>query len=132
MRSILAAVVLAAGVSGGAAEAQGPGTVFVPRRGAVIAVPLGSTAPAPPPVPSGISMLPSSEGGVIRIDGLPPGAVLAVDGQPVGGAAEVVGGWIALTPGPHLLEVALPGGGAVRLTVITPVESSGYQVVPRP
>ncbi len=58
--------------------------------------------------------------------------MLAVDGRALGGAAEVSGGWIALPPGPHFIDVALPGGAAIRLTVVTPVESSGYQVVPKP
>ena len=45
---------------------------------------------------------------------------------------EIGGGWISLAPGPHFIDVALPGGASLRLTVVTPVESSGYQVVPKP
>jgi hypothetical protein len=44
----------------------------------------------------------------------------------------MIGGWIALPPGPHFIDVRLPGGGGVRLTVVAPAESSGYQVVPKP
>jgi hypothetical protein len=58
--------------------------------------------------------------------------VLAMDGGVLGSAKDVVGRWIALPAGPHLLDVAFPGGGAIRITVVTPVASSGYQVVPKP
>jgi hypothetical protein len=69
---------------------------------------------------------------MVRVDGLPNGAMVVVDGRPLGGPAELGGGWIVLAPGPHFFEVALPGGNAIRFTVVTPVESSGYQVVPKP
>jgi hypothetical protein len=111
------------GVSAAVADAQ---TVFAPHGGRVIAVPLAGipAAMASAPVPA--------EGGMVRVDGLPAGAMVAVDGRALGGAAELGGGWIVLAPGPHFIDVALPGGQAIRFTVVTPVESSGYQVVPKP
>jgi len=126
MRWVFAVIVLALGVSVSLLEAQ---TVFVPHGERVIAVPLVPALPGTPPPVS--AMTPPAEGGLVRIDGLPAGAVLSVDGHVLGGA-EVGGGWIALPPGPHFLNVALPGGAAIRFTVVTPVESSGYQVVPKP
>jgi len=133
MRAFVVALVVAAALSVSVAEAQ---TVFVPHGGRVIAVPLVGGVPGAPDAPSApapVSAMPlPADGGLVRIDGLPKGAVLAVDGTPLGGA-EVGGAWIALPPGPHFIDVALPGGGgAIRLTVVTPVESSGYQVVPKP
>ena len=95
--------------------------------GRVIAVPVAPAVPEPPTLAT-----PPSEGGMVRVDGLPAGAAIAVDGRPLGGAAEISGGWISLAPGPHFIDVALPGGASLRLTVVTPVESSGYQVVPKP
>lgn len=137
MRGILAVVLLAAGVFGGVAEAQAPGAVYVPYGGTVIAVPLGgfvSGSPGAPPVAPPVTTLPGlpPEWGLVRVDGLPPGAMLSIDGRPVGGTLEISGGWLALPPGPHLLDVTLAGGSAIRFTVVTPVESSGYQVVPKP
>jgi hypothetical protein len=124
MRMPLALLVLAAGLWTVTAEAQ---TVFVPHGGRVVAVPL------PPPAQGAPSSSPApAEGGLVRVDGLPAGAMLAVDGRPFGGGADVGGAWIALPPGPHFIDVALPGAGAIRLTVVTPVETSGYQVVPKP
>lgn len=127
MRTLLAVLGLLAGLPISMAEAEAQ-TVYVPHGGRVIAVP-APVVPAPPPPVS--AMAPPADGGVVRIDGLPAGAVLAVNGRALGGA-EVSGGWIVLPPGPHSIDVALPGGGAVRFTVVTPVESSGYQVVPKP
>ena len=72
------------------------------------------------------------EGAAVRVDVLPAGAVLAIDGRPVGGPADVAGQWIVLAPGPHAIDVALRDGGAIRVTVVVPVESSGYHVVPKP
>ena len=119
----LVAVVVSLSVVG--AEAQ---AIYVPRGGTVIEVPLGSlpgmTTATELPVPA--------EGGMIRVDGLPAGAMVAVDGRALGGPADLGGGWIVLAPGPHFFDVSLPGGKAIRFTVVTPVESSGYQVVPRP
>lgn len=134
MRTFLAVVLLVTCVSIAVADAQAPGVVYVPHGAHVIAIPLAGAmagAPAAPPVPPPVAAMPGpAEGGLVRIDGLPPGATLAVDGYTLGGG-ETRGGWIALPPGPHFLDVALPGGGAIRLTVVTPVESSGYQVVPQ-
>jgi hypothetical protein len=120
MRILFAMLVLAAGLQASVAEAQ---TVYVRQDGRLVAVPLTADVP-PAPTPS--------DGGLVRIDGLPTGAMIAVDGRALGGAAEVSGGWIQLSPGPHFIDVALPGGSALRLTVVTPGESSGYQVVPKP
>ena len=75
---------------------------------------------------------PAIEAGAVRVDVLPAGAVLAIDGRPVGGPADVAGQWIVLAPGPHAIDVALRHGGAIRVTVVVPVESSGYHVVPKP
>jgi hypothetical protein len=124
MRTCFAVLGLAAALSVSVAEAQ---TVYVPHGGRVLAVPLAGVAP--PPVSA---MMPPSDGGLVRIDGLPAGAMVAVDGRALGGAAELSGGFIVLPPGLHAIDVTLPGGGALRFTVVTPVESSGYQVVPRP
>jgi hypothetical protein len=89
--------------------------------------------PGVPGVPSAPTVTVSpGAGGLFRIDGLPAGAMLVIDGRPAGGGTDVGGQWISLAPGPHVLDVTLPGGVAMRLTVVTPVESSGYQVVPRP
>ena len=133
MKTFLLVVGLVAGVSIAVADAQAPGVVYVPHGAHVIAVPLAGAmagTPATPPAPLPVSaMSPPAEGGLVRIDGLPQGAVLAVDGHVLGDAR---GGWIVLPPGPHFLDVALPGGGAIRVTVVTPVESAGYQVVPKP
>ena len=120
MRTCFAMLAVTAGLWCSPAEAQ---TVYVPHGGRVVAVPIAAGAP---------SEAAPTEGGLLRIDALPKGAVLSVDGRALGGPAELSGGWIALPPGPHFLDVALPGGGAVRLTVTTPGESSGYQVVPQP
>lgn len=124
MKTFLALSMLVAGLSVSVAQAQ---TVYVPHGGRVIAIPFVAGVPAAP-----MSSPSPAEGGLVRVDGLPAGAMLAVDGRALGGAAEVSGGWIALPPGPHFIDVALPGGAAIRLTVVTPVESSGYQVVPKP
>ena len=72
------------------------------------------------------------EGGAVRVDALPAGAVLAIDGQLRGGPGDVAGQWIVLAPGPHAIDIALRGGGAIRVTVVVPAESSGYHVVPKP
>ena len=123
---ILVLVLLAVliGLPGGHADAQ---SVYVPRGGKVIEVPLEAL-----PV-TGATVLPApAEGGMVRVDGLPAGAMVAVDGRPLGGPAQLGGGWIVLAPGPHFFEVSLPGGNAIRFTLVTPVDSSGYQVVPRP
>jgi hypothetical protein len=124
MRTLFALLGLAAGLSVSVAEAQ---TVFVQHGGRVLAVPLAGVGE--PPVSA---MTPPSDGGLVRVDGLPAGAMVTVDGRALGGAVELSGGWIVLSPGPHAIDVTLPGGAALRLTVVTPVESSGYQVVPRP
>lgn len=128
MTLVLALVALVAGLSVSVADAQ---TVYVPHGGRLIAVPLAgaavAAASAPVPVPA--------EGGMLRVDGLPAGAAVTVDGHPLGGVKELSGGFIVLAPGPHFVEIALPGGHAIRFTVVTsvtPVESSGYQVVPKP
>jgi len=123
MTLLLALVALVGALTVSVADAQ---TVYVPQGGRLIAVPIASVpvAAASTPVPA--------EGGMLRVDGLPPGAAVAVDGHPLGGARELSGGWIVLVPGPHFVEVAVPGGPAIRFTVVTPVESSGYQVVPKP
>ena len=124
MRTALVGLILVTALTGAVAHAQ---TVYVPLRGRVIAVPVAPDMAEPPTVATT-----PSEGGMVRIDGLPTGAVLAVDGRALGAATEVSGGWISLAPGPHFIDVALPGGTSLRLTVVTPVESSGYQVVPKP
>lgn len=123
MRRFLLGVLLAVCVGSGVAEAQP--TIYVPHGRAIVALP----APDDPPTTDAQSL---SEGGLVRIDGLPPGAVLAVDGSALGGAKDVVGRWIELPAGPHMLEVALPGSGAIRVMVVTPDARSGYQVVPKP
>jgi hypothetical protein len=123
MSRFLLGVLLAVGVPSGLADAQP--TIYVPHGRAIVAL------PAPGGLPN-LDALSSAEGVLVRIDGLPSGAVLAVDGGALGGAKDVVGRWIALPAGPHLLDVALPGGGAIRITVVTPAASSGYEVVPRP
>ena len=124
MKLVLAVLGLMAGlpISFADAEAQ---SVYVPHGRRVVEMPLAAVPPPP-----GSMMAPPSDGGLVRIDGLPPGAALAVDGRLIGGA-ELASGWIVLTPGPHFIDVALPGG-SIRMTVVTPVESSGYQVVPKP
>lgn len=114
-------------LSAAVASAQ---TVYTRQGGRVVEVPISSGGPVAPGV-GALPAEPPAEGGMVRIDGLPAGASLSIDGQPLGGAAEVRGGWISLAPGPHFIDVALPGGTALRLTVVTPVESSGYQVTPR-
>ena len=123
MRLGLALVVLVLGLSGAVADAQ---TVFTRQGGRVIAVPLADL----PTTPTSTPVL--AEGGTVRVDGLPAGAQVAVDGRPLGGPGELAGGWIVLPPGPHFIDVTLPGGQAIRFTVVTPTESSGYQVVPKP
>ncbi len=123
MGRFLLGVLLAVGVPSGVADAQP--TIYVPHGGAIVALP----APSGSPIMDAPS---STEGGLARIDGLPSGAVLAMDGGVLGSAKDVVGRWIALPTGPHLLDVALPGGGTIRITVVTPVASGGYQVVPKP
>ena len=125
MTLVLALVAFVIGLSAVGAEAQ---TIYVPRGEHVIGVPLGAL-----PAATGPTAVPTpAEGGLVRVDGLPAGAMVAVDGRPLGGGAELGGGWIVLAPGPHFFDVALPGGHAIRFTVVTPVESSGYQVVPKP
>lgn len=126
MRMVLAVLGLMAGLPIPIADAQG---VYVPHQGRVVAVPVvpGVAAVATP----GLTLSPG-DGGLLRIDGLPAGAMLAVDGRPLGGGTDVGGAWIELAPGPHVIDVSLPGGGALRLTVVTPAERSGYQVVPKP
>ena len=123
MRLGLALVVLVLGLSGAVADAQ---TVFTRQGGRVIAVPLADL----PTTPTSTPVL--AEGGTVRVDGLPAGAVVAVDGRALGGPGGLAGGWIVLPPGPHFIDVTLPGGQAIRFTVVTPTESSGYQVVPKP
>jgi len=123
MRLGLALVVLVLSLSGAVAEAQ---TVFTRQGGRLVAVPL----PDLPPDPTSAPVL--AEGGQVRVDGLPAGAKVAVDGRAFGGPADLAGGWIVLPPGPHFIDVMLPSGQAIRFTVVTPVESSGYQVVPKP
>ena len=123
MRPGLALVVLVLGLSGAVADAQ---TVFTRQGGRVIAVPLADL----PTTPTSMPVL--AEGGTVRVDGLPAGAVVAVDGRALGGPGGLAGGWIVLPPGPHFIDVTLPGGQAIRFTVVTPTESSGYQVVPKP
>jgi hypothetical protein len=120
---VLALVVVLIGHPVVHAEAQ---SVYVPRGGKVIEVPLGAL-----PVTAGTALPAPAEGGMVRVDGLPNGAMVVVDGRPLGGPAELGGGWIVLAPGPHFFDVALPGGN-IRFTVVTPVEGSGYQVVPKP
>ena len=123
-RIALALLGLVAGLPICLAEADAQ-TIYVPHGGRVVAVP---APPAPMGVPAG-----SGDGGFLRVDGLPAGAVLAIDGRVMGAVPPSAGAWIALPPGPHFIEVALPGGaGAIRLTVVPPAESDGYQVVPRP
>lgn len=125
MKLVLAVLGLMAGLPISLADVEAQ-TVYVKQGGRVIAVPV---APVAPPV--NVTAAPG-EGGLVRVDGLPAGAMLAVDGRAFG-AAELSGGWIVLPPGPHFIEVALPGGtGAIRFTVVTPTESDGYQVVPKP
>ncbi len=120
MRTLFAILALVGALAVSAAEAQ---TVYVRQGGRLVAVAVPVEAP-PAPTPS--------DGGLVRIDALPAGAAIAVDGRALGIAAEVSGGWITLPPGPHFIEVVLPAGGALRFTVVTPGESSGYQVVPKP
>jgi hypothetical protein len=121
---VLAILGLMAGLPILLAEAHAQ-TVYVPHSGRVVAVPL--PPPAPVAVPAG-----PIEGGLLRVDGLPAGAALAIDGR-FFGTVDPSAGWIALPPGPHVIEVALPGGaGAIRLTVVTPVENDGYHVIPKP
>lgn len=125
MIRVLALVAVLIGLPGVHAEAQ---SVYVPRRGGkVIEVPLGAL-----PVTATTHLPTPAEGGMVRVDGLPNGAMVVVDGRALGGPAELGGGWIVLAPGPHFFDVALPGGNAIRFTVVTPVETSGYQVVPKP
>ena len=125
MTPVLVLVAVMVGLLAGRAEAQ---KIYVSRGGKVIEVPLATM-----PAAAASNGLPApAEGGLVRVDGLPTGAIVAVDGRPLGGAAELGGGWIILSPGPHFFDVALPGGHAIRFTVVTPVETSGYQVVPRP
>jgi hypothetical protein len=123
MRLGLALVVLVFGLCGTVADAQ---TVFTRQGGRVIAVPLADL----PTTPTSTPVL--AEGGTVRVDGLPAGAQVAVDGRALGGPGGLAGGWIVLPPGPHFIDVTLPGGQAIRFTVVTPTESSGYQVVPKP
>ena len=123
MRLGLALVVVVLGLSGAVADAQ---TVFTRQGGRVIAVPLADL----PTTPTSTPVL--AEGGTVRVDGLPTGAVVAVDGRALGGPGGLAGGWIVLPPGPHFIDATLPGGQAIRFTVVTPTESSGYQVVPKP
>ena len=123
MRLGLALIVLVLGLSCAVAEAQ---TVFTRHGGRLIEVPLADL----PAMPTSAPVL--AEGGTVRVDGLPAGAVIAVDGRALGGSADLAGGWILLAPGPHFIDVMLPSGQAIRFTVVTPVESSGYQVVPKP
>ena len=117
-------LVVVAALPGAVADAQ---TVYVRQGGRVIEVPFAVGIPSSSP-----TIAPPAEGGLVRVDGLPAGAGVTVDGHRLGGPAELAGGWIALPPGPHFIDVALPGGTSIRLTVVTPVESSGYQVVPKP
>jgi hypothetical protein len=122
-RRALAGVV--AGLALGLVEAEAQ-TIYVPHGGRVVAVPVAPPAPTIPSMAAG-------EGGMLRVDGLPAGAVLAIDGRVVGHVDPGAGAWVALPPGPHVVDVALPGGaGAIRFTVVTPAESDGYRVVPRP
>lgn len=126
MRMVLAILGLMAGLPIVVAEADAQ-TVYVPHNGRVVAVPLPPPAPPMGGVAAGMS-----EGGLFRVDGLPAGAALAIDGR-VFGTVDPSAPWIALPPGPHVIEVALPGGtGVIRFTVVAPVESDGYRVVPRP
>lgn len=124
MIRVLALVAVLIGLMGVHAEAQ---SVYVPRGGKVVEVPLGAL-----PVTATTQLPTPAEGGMVRVDGLPNGAMVVVDGRALGGPAELGGGWIVLAPGPHFFDVALPGGSAIRFTVVTPVETSGYQVVPKP
>jgi hypothetical protein len=124
MRLWLALVVLVLGLSCAVADAQ---TVFTRQGGRVIAVPLADLPTTPPSSTPVVA-----EGGTVRVDGLPAGALVAVDGRALGGPGGLAGGWIVLPPGPHFIDVTLPGGQAIRFTVVTPTESSGYQVVPKP
>ena len=125
MTPVLVLVAVLVSLLAGQAEAQ---KVYVSRGGKVIEVPLATM-----PGAADTTALPApAEGGFVRVDGLPAGAMVTVDGRALGGAAELGGGWIVLAPGPHFFDVALPGGPAIRFTVVTPVETSGYQVVPRP
>jgi hypothetical protein len=123
MKLVLAVLGLMAGLPLSLAEAQAQ-SVYVPHGRRTVEVPLASVAP-------GVTLSAPGDGGLVRIDELPAGAALAVDGQLVVGPA-LARGWITLSPGPHFIDVGLPGGGAVRLTVVTPIETSGYQVVPKP
>jgi hypothetical protein len=123
MRLVPAMVALAVWLTVAGADAQ---SVYVRQGGRLIEVPLGSV-----PMPATAGAPVPSEGGVLRVDGLPAGAAVSVDGHALGGARELAGGWIVLAPGPHFVEIALPNASAIRFTVVTPVESSGYQVVPR-
>jgi hypothetical protein len=124
-RSVLGLLGVVAGLGLGLAEA-GAQTIYVPHGGRVVAVPVAPAAPLSVPIAPG-------EGGLLRVDGLPAGAVLAIDGRVVGAADPGAGAWVALSPGPHFVDVALPGGaGAIRFTVVTPAESDGYRVVPKP
>jgi hypothetical protein len=125
MRTALAVLGLLAGLPICLAEVEAQ-TIYVPHRGSVVAVPLPPGAPGAAPLAAG-------DGGVLRVDGLPAGAVLAIDGRPMGTMDPHAAAWITLPPGPHFIEVALPGGaGTIRMTVVTPAESDGYRVVPRP
>ena len=74
----------------------------------------------------------TTEGGALRVDVLPTGAALAIDGRPFGGPGDPAGQWIVLPPGPHAIDIALRGGGVIRMMVVVPAESSGYHVVPKP
>src|SRR5688572_31414191 len=112
MKLVLTVLGLMAGLPLSFADAQAQ-SVYVPHGGRTVELPLTSVAS---PL---TAMVPPSDGGLVRIDGLPAGTALAVDGRLVG--AELGGGWIVLSPGPHFIDVALPGGGAIRLTVVTPV-----------
>ena len=126
MRTVLAILGLMAGLPIVSADADAQ-TVYVPHNGRVVAVPLPPSTPVGGGVPAG-----TSEGGFLRVDGLPSGSALAIDGRFIG-TVDPSAGWIALPPGPHFIEVALPGAaGVIRFTVVTPAESDGYRVVPRP
>jgi hypothetical protein len=137
VRGIVVGVLFAAASTASVAAAQAPWSVFVEHGGRVVAVPIGpavTAVPAAPAAPPPVTPVPgvSSEWGLLRLDGLPPGAAIAIDGRPIGAFDASSATWIALPPGPHFLDVALPGGTAIRVTVVVPVESSGYQVVPKP
>jgi hypothetical protein len=124
-RRALGLLGVVAGLAVGLAQVEAQ-TIYVPHAGRVVAVPV---APAAPTIPS----MATGEGGMLRVDGLPAGAVLAIDGRVLGPVDPGAGAWVALPPGPHFVDVALPGGaGAIRFTVVTPAESEGYRVVPRP